>query len=339
MSEPDVLTQVPHITLEQWRALLAVVDAGGYAKASELLHKTQSAVSHSVQKMESVLGVKVFRIEGRKAVLTPTGELLYRRARYLLDEAGSLEQAAKRLSAGWEAEIRIMVEVIFPTFILLKSLDLLGLESPETRIEVVESVISGTAEALQERRCDLAIAAAVPPGFLGDPLTRARFIPVAHPDHALFKLGRGLTLHDLRKHRQLVVRETGARRDTRTSVESTRRWTVSNMASSIEAARSGYGYAWLPEDKLRDQFASGTLKALPMREGGERFAQLYLVFADRDHAGPATLRLAEILRTQVAELCSAEEARSARGAISTRPAAAKGTSPRFAPRSTRERRS
>ena len=52
----------PHITLEQWRALLAVVDAGGYAQAAEVMHKTQSAVSYAIQKMEAVLGVKVFKV-------------------------------------------------------------------------------------------------------------------------------------------------------------------------------------------------------------------------------------------------------------------------------------
>jgi hypothetical protein len=50
------------------------------------------------------------------------------------------------------------------------------------------------------------------------------------------------------------------------------------------------------------------LKQLPLREGGERFAQLYLVFADRDHAGPATLRLAQIIREQVAKECTREGA-------------------------------
>jgi hypothetical protein len=49
------------------------------------------------------------------------------------------------------------------------------------------------------------------------------------------------------------------------------------------------------------------LKPLPLREGGERFAQLYLVFADRDHAGPATLRLAQIIREQVAKECRRQD--------------------------------
>src|SRR4051812_36682292 len=131
------MSSAAHITLDQWRALVSVVDSGGYAQAAARMHKTQSAVSYAIQKMESVLGVKVFKVEGRKAALTPTGELLYRRASYLLDEAGGLEQAAKKLSAGWEAQIRIVVEVLFPTFILLRSLDLLGKESPHTRIEAI----------------------------------------------------------------------------------------------------------------------------------------------------------------------------------------------------------
>src|ERR1700675_3909913 len=113
------MSAVTHITLEQWRALAAVVDAGGYAQAAAVMHKTQSSVSYAVQKLESVLGVKVFKVEGRKAALTPTGQLLYRRARYLLDEAAGLEQAAKKLSAGWEAEIHLAVETIFPTWLLL----------------------------------------------------------------------------------------------------------------------------------------------------------------------------------------------------------------------------
>src|ERR687895_1666972 len=97
----------PRVTLEQWEALVAVVDAGGYAQAAERLSKSQSSVSYLVQKLESLLGVKAFEIQGRKAVLTPTGQLLYRRARVLLEEAGGLESAARRVSAGWEPELRI----------------------------------------------------------------------------------------------------------------------------------------------------------------------------------------------------------------------------------------
>src|SRR5256712_6900939 len=128
----------PRISLDQWRALLAVVDEGGYAKAAKALHKSQSSVTYAVQKLESLLGVKAFKIQGRKANLTPTGELLYRRARYVLDEATGLEQAAKKLSAGWEAGIPLAVETIFPPWLLLGCLWALGAVGPPTRVGLIQ---------------------------------------------------------------------------------------------------------------------------------------------------------------------------------------------------------
>jgi len=106
-----------------------------------------------------------------------------------------------------------------------------------------------------------------------------------------------------------VVRESSPERASAPSMETTQRWTFSHLATSIEAARSGYGFAWLPEEKIRQELAAGTLKPLPMREGGERFAELYLIFADREHAGPATLRLAEIIREAVASECKRSASR------------------------------
>jgi len=59
----------------------------------------------------------------------------------------------------------------------------------------------------------------------------------------------------------------------------------------------------LPEDKIRPELQAGTLKPLLLEAGSERFADLYLVFADREHAGPGTMRLAQIIREAVASEC------------------------------------
>jgi DNA-binding transcriptional LysR family regulator len=302
----------PRISLEQWQALVAVVDAGGYAQAAERLHKSQSSVTYLVQKLESLLGVKAFEIKGRKAVLTPTGELLYRRARVLLDEATSLEKVAKSASAGWEAEIRIAAEIVFPAWALLKCFDRLNAESPHTRIEYIESVLAGTNEALLEGRADLAITGQIPQGFAGAALMPLRMLLVAHPDHPLHKLGRPLTMRDLRAHRQLVVRESDARRATKTSIDTAQRWTVSHMSTSIFAASMGFGFGWFPEERIRGELKAGTLKPLPLREGGVRTGQLYLVYADRENAGPGTLRLAEIIHEMVQTECDNEDHRNRR---------------------------
>src|SRR5687767_2914801 len=100
----------PRVTLEQWRALQAVVEAGGYAQAAEALHKSQSTVTYAVQKIEELLGLKAFEIRGRKAVLTGAGQVLYRRARTLLEEAAALERGAAQMASDWQPELRIAVE-------------------------------------------------------------------------------------------------------------------------------------------------------------------------------------------------------------------------------------
>ena len=88
------MTGTPRITLEQWRALQAVVESGGYAQAAAAMHKSQSTITYAVKKIASLLDVKIFEIRGRKAVITEAGQVLYRRARTLLEEAAALERGA-----------------------------------------------------------------------------------------------------------------------------------------------------------------------------------------------------------------------------------------------------
>jgi hypothetical protein len=52
---------------------------------------------------------------------------------------------------------------------------------------------------------------------------------------------------------------------------------------------------------IRRELKEGLLKQLPLREGGERWSDLYLVHADRDYAGPGAVRLAQIIREHAAQ--------------------------------------
>jgi len=293
----------PKITLDQWAALVAVVEEGGYAAASRRLHRTQSTVTYTIQKLEELLGLKVFEIQGRRSVLTATGEVLYRRGKSLLDAAARLERSAGALARGWEPEIRLAVEVVFPTWLLLRVLQEFGDEHPDIRIELIESVLGGTDEALTEGRVDFVIASQLPAGVIGDPLMQVRFVCAASPTHPLHALGRPLTLDDLRAHRHLVVRDSGAHRTRLGAWLNERRWTVSNKATSIHAACMGLGYAWFAEENIRQELDTGSLKPLPLVEGSERYATLYLLYADADTAGPGVRRLVDLLRTKVQALC------------------------------------
>ena len=294
----------PRITLDQWNVLVSVVDSGGYAKAAERLHKSQSTLTYGIKRMESLLGVKVFELRGRKAVLTPTGELLYRRAKTLLENTARLEQAAGELAKGWEPEIRIAADILFPTWLLLRCFGEFCGEHPDIHLELYETVLGGTEEALAARRVAFAIGTSVPQGFAGDILMPVRALCVAAPAHPLQQLGRALTLEDLRPHRHILIRDSGEQRVRPTGWLNELRLTVSNKATAIHAVAAGMGFAWHPEDWVRGELERGALKPLPLREGAEKTGTLYLTFADRETAGPGALRLAEIIRQGVARECS-----------------------------------
>jgi len=298
----------PRITLEQWKALVSVVESGSYALAAEYLHKSQSTLSYAVQQIQRLTGVEVFTIEGRKAVITEAGRALYQRGKWLLEEAARVEQLAAELAQGWESELKLAVEITFPTWLLLESLSIFADEHPHTSIQLHESVLGGTGEALLRRRVDLAIGPTIPPGFLGEALMQVHFIPAASPDHPLHTMNKPLTAADLRACRHLVVRETGERDIREIGLIAEQRWTVTSKATSIRAAKMGLGFAWYPAESIQEELASGALKRLPLRDRADGYGTLYLMFADPDSARPGARRMAEILRSRVRERCPEQAA-------------------------------
>ena len=167
-------------------------------------------------------------------------------------------------------------------------------------MQLLEVVLSGADEALLSGQADLAIAAFVPPGFLGETLIEIEFVAVATATHPLHALKRQLALKDLARERQFVVRDSGItmKRDTGW-LGAEPRWTVSQIATSVALVRGGMGFAWLPRHMVAPYLESGELKALPLQRGGTRKAALHLIVAKPDEAGPAACELARILRDAV----------------------------------------
>jgi DNA-binding transcriptional LysR family regulator len=122
------------------------------------------------------------------------------------------------------------------------------------------------------------------------------FIAVAHPDHALHKLDRELTLEDLERELHIVVRDSGTQGRDDGWLGSTRRWTVTSGSTRLALMRAGLGFGWAPLAHIEDDLAAGRLKPLPLREGRCRKRTLYLVLAEPRQAGPGARRVAEIIR-------------------------------------------
>ena len=290
----------PRVSLEQWRTLQAVVAQGGFAQAAKHLHRSQSAVSYAVQRLQDNLGVPVLRLEGRRAVLTEAGEVVLRRARQLLRDANALEALARELKAGWEAEIRLVVDAAFPSEILMMALQAFASHDRGTRVLMQEVVLSGAMDALRDGTADLVISAGLPETVLADELIEIEFLAVAHPNHALHQLGRVLEFSDLRREMQIVIRDSGHYQVTDHGwLESEHRWTVSSIDRAVSTVIHGLGFAWLPRHYLTAHLATDQVKILPLAQGQSYRTHLYLSYAHPEHVGPATRLLTEHLQDAV----------------------------------------
>lgn len=75
----------PDFQIDWMRAFVAVVDAGSLSAAAPLLHRSQSAVSMQIKKLESALGRPVLSRGPRHLQLTAAGEELLSYARRMLE--------------------------------------------------------------------------------------------------------------------------------------------------------------------------------------------------------------------------------------------------------------
>ena len=82
---------------DQLRSFLAIVDTGSFTRAAERVHKTQSAVSMHIRRLEEQLGCALFVRQGRGARLTAEGESLIDFARRIIQaEAGAVAALSRK---------------------------------------------------------------------------------------------------------------------------------------------------------------------------------------------------------------------------------------------------
>src|SRR5271157_2010817 len=87
----------PMLDTDQLRSFLAIVDSGSFTKAADRVHKTQSAVSMHIRRLEETLGCALFVKQGRGVRFTAEGESLIDFARRIVHiEAGAVAALSRK---------------------------------------------------------------------------------------------------------------------------------------------------------------------------------------------------------------------------------------------------
>lgn len=251
--------------LDALHVLDVIARKGSFAAAAAALHRVPSAMTYTVRKLESDLGVKLFDRKGYRAKLTPAGEALLEQGRHLLHAAAETESLVKRVASGWEAELTIAVGDLIPIEWVFPVLHEFYGVACGTRIKLTREVFGGLWDAIATGRADLAVGAAgdaLPGGGVG---TRAigavRFVFAVAPHHALAQRPEPLRQEDILPFRAVSAADSSRQFAPRTSglLAGQEVLTVPDMCTKIFAQEAGLGAGFLPRHLVVDALTEGRL--------------------------------------------------------------------------------
>jgi DNA-binding transcriptional LysR family regulator len=298
------------VTLEQLRTLRAVVDAGSFSAAARKLGRVQAAVSQSIERLEKLLGLRLFDRSGRVPRITAHGEAVAHAATRALGDVAALDELVLSLKRGAETTLRIVVDAMFPTASLVTFATEFGAAHPSVELVLFTDVLSAVTAHVREKRSTWGIA--VEDANMKDldarTIADVHLVPVAAPSHALAREKGPILLTDLAPCVQIVLgehRDEAERGADDHGVMSSHTWRVVDLGTKHALIAGGLGWGHMPEHVVRDDLRAGKLVALHLEAWGAPMIRRSLVLVRRRDVamGPvakwAQGRLGELCRRTV----------------------------------------
>ncbi|OUL31466.1 LysR family transcriptional regulator [Nostoc sp. RF31YmG] len=149
-----------HLDLDALRSFATGIALGSFARAAVQLHRSTSAVSAQLKKLEQQAGAPLLVRQGRGLALTPTGDVLLGYARRLL--ALNDEAVAALDGAHWQGEVRLGLQAEFGEQLLPAVLARFGRAHPRLQVEAQIARGAALVEGVAAGHFDLALAWAGP---------------------------------------------------------------------------------------------------------------------------------------------------------------------------------
>ena len=130
---------------------------GSLTAAADVLHVTQSALSHSMKKLEQQLGTDIWRREGRKLELTQSGQYLLAVANRVLPHLELAEERLQQFALGERGSLRIGMECHPCYQWLLKVVSPYLSAWPDVDVDVKQRFQFGGLGALLDYEIDLLV--------------------------------------------------------------------------------------------------------------------------------------------------------------------------------------
>jgi DNA-binding transcriptional LysR family regulator len=286
------------LDLELLRSFVSVVDSGGFTRAGERVHRTQSTVSQQIKRLEDDLGQPLLNRTAKDVTPTEAGERLLSYARRLL----SLAEEARDVLAGpsKEGAVRLGIPEDFAAYRLTKLLASFSRSRPGLRLDVRVDQSTYLRRDLERGELDLALFKRSAGEKGGIAVWPERVHWVTSKTHPIDAEIRSVPL---------IGFPTGCLYRSRAihAIESAgRAWHMAYTSSSLTgiqaAVAAGLGLSILSEIAIQADH-----RVLTAKDGFAPIDKTEVALVASPDASPATLRLAD----RLAEFCNTVQAKAA----------------------------
>jgi LysR family transcriptional regulator for metE and metH len=293
-----------NLELRHLRTVRAIHQEGGLARAADMLHITQSALSHQIKALEEQAGVELFVRRAKPMRLSAAGMRLLRLAEQVLPLVAATEAEFKGVEAGRIGRLHIAMECHACFDWLLPVLDIFRRAWPDVDVDIRQRLAFGALPALAREEVDLVISSDPEdvPGVIYQPLfdyAPTLVVPAAHP-----LVAKGYAEpQDLAAETLITYPMDRARLDvfsqflTPAGVEPAAQRSVELTAVALMLVASGRGVAVMPDWVLRREAANPELAMLPLGQGGV-MRRLYAALRETDLTQPYMAHVLRLSRTE-----------------------------------------
>lgn len=176
-----------YLEFRHLRSIRAIHEAGGLARAADMLHLTQSALSHQIKGIEEQVGMELFHRRTKPMQLSPAGLRLLRLAERVLPEVAAVEEEFRAMLAGRSGRLHIAVECHACFDWLFPVLGQFRHAWPEVDVDIRLRLAFDALEALRREEVDFVISSDPVdlPGIGFAPLFDYEPVFVCHAGHRL----------------------------------------------------------------------------------------------------------------------------------------------------------
>jgi len=286
---------------------LAVAEERSFTRAATRLGTSQSTLSHTIKDLEGRLGLRLLTRTTRSVAPTEAGQRLVQSLSPRVEEIEADLANLMALQDKPSGTVRLTLSDRAYRTILWPRLQPVLADYPDLRLEVsIDNVLRNIVEERFDAGVRLGenvdkdmIAVRIGPDW--------RLVAVASPSyfagHPMPRTPQDLVHHDCINHRQgrsggLYAWEFGKDgRELRVRVEG--QLTYNTSLPMIDAAIAGRGLAYVPEDLVSEQIASGTLVQV-LDDWSPYFSGYHLYYPSRRQLSPAMSVIVEALRFRAA---------------------------------------